>query len=171
MLNEPAALEIQPRQPIGALRIPAGDANEVVGHAERLRVRRDAMGDDDGDRSENELTQHHVVDDPVAVGEVAPDQHVGELLRPERLESPVVDRDSGQRAGDRAEQLSLHVGETVLACDRRRDPARDELHLADIVAIRTNTEIRIHATGLCLAPAGRLRALGAVPSAGGIVGP
>ena len=139
MLDEAAALEIHPRQPVGALRIPARDAHEVVLHAERLGVRRDAVRHDDRDRPQHELAEHHVMDDPLPVAEVAPGQDVGELVRPERLERPIVDRDPGERARDRLEQLRLHVGEAGLGCDSRRDAPRDERHFFDVVVIDTRS--------------------------------
>ena len=92
VFDEAVALEIHPRQPVRALRVPARDAHEVVLHAERVGVLRDAVRDDDRDRSQHELAEHHVMDDPLAVAEVARRQHVGELVGPERLERPVVDR-------------------------------------------------------------------------------
>ena len=147
MVDETVALEIHPRQPVGTLRIPARDAHEVVRHAERLRVRRDAVRDDDRYRPQHELAEHHVMDDPPAVAEVAPGQDVREFLRPERLERPIVDRDSRERARDRFEQVRLHVGETALRRDRRRDAPRDECHFFD----------RIHPMSLSLSTARRPR--------------
>ena len=92
VLDEAVALQVHPRQPVRALRVAAGDPHEVVLHAERLGVLRDAVRDHDRDRSQHELAEHHVMDDPLAVVEVAPGQHVGELVGPERLERAVVDR-------------------------------------------------------------------------------
>ena len=132
MLDETVPLEIHPRQPVRTLRVPARDAHEVVLHAERLGVLRHPVRDDDRDRPQHELAEHHVMHDPLPVAEIAPGQHVRELLRPERLERPVVDRDSGERARDRLEQLRLHVGETVLRRDRRRDSSGDERHFLDV---------------------------------------
>ena len=72
VLDEAVALEIHPRQPVGTLRVPARDAHEVVLHAERLGVLRDAVRDDDRYRPQHELAEHHVMHDPLAVAEVAP---------------------------------------------------------------------------------------------------
>ena len=83
VLDEAVALEIHPRQPVRTLRVPARDAHEVVLHAERLGVLRDAVRDHDRDRSQHELAEHHVMHDPLPVAEVAPGEHIGEL-RPAR---------------------------------------------------------------------------------------
>ncbi len=70
MFDEAIALEIHPRQPVRTLGIPARDAHEVVLHAERLGVCRDAVRDDDGYRAQHELAEHHVMHDPTAIGEI-----------------------------------------------------------------------------------------------------
>ena len=143
VLDEAVALEIHPRQPVRALRVPARDAHEVVLHAERLGVLRDPVRDDGRDRPQHELAEHHVMDDPLAVGQVAPGQHVGELVGPERLERPVVDRDAGERARDRLEQVGLHVGEAGLRRHGRRDPPCDERHFLDVVVVDTGSVSRV----------------------------
>ena len=165
MLDEAAALEVHPRQPVRALRVAARDAHEVVLHAERLGVLRDAVRDHGRDRPQHELAEHHVVHDPLAVVEVAPGQDVGELLGPERLERPVVDRDSGERARDRLEQVGLHVGEARLGRDRRRDPSGDERHLLDVVVVETWSRIGVHVVSIPLAPGAPLADRGCVSGA------
>ena len=91
MFDEAAALQVHPREAVRALRVATGDAHEVVLDAERLGVLRDAVRDDDRDRPQHELAEHHVVHDALAVGDVAAGEHVGELVGPERLERAVVD--------------------------------------------------------------------------------
>ena len=143
MFDEAVALEIHPREPVRTLRVPARDAHEVVLHAEHLGVRRDAVRDDDRYRPQDELAEHHVMHDPLAVAEVAPGEDVREFLRPERLERPVVDRDARERARDRLEQVRLHVGETALRRDSRRDSPRDERHFLDVVVIDAESGIGV----------------------------
>ena len=79
------------------------------------------------------------MDDPLPVGEVAPGQHLCELVGPERLERPVVDDDAGERARDRLEQIRLHVGEAGLRRDRGRDPTGDEVHFLYVVVLDTGS--------------------------------
>ena len=86
MLDEAVALQILPRQPVRALGVPTRDPNEVVLHAECFGILRDAVRHHGRDRSQHELAEHHVMDDPLPIGEVAPGQNVGELVGPERLE-------------------------------------------------------------------------------------
>ena len=142
MLDEAVALQIHPRQPV-PLGVPARDAHEVVLHAERLGILRDAVRHHDRDRSQHELAEHHVMDDPLPVAEVASGQNVGELVGPERLERPIVNRDAGERARDRLEQLRLHVGEAGLRRHRGRDPAGDEVHFVCVVFLNAGTANRV----------------------------
>ena len=135
MFDETAALQIHPRQPVRALGVPACHPDEVVLHAQRLGVLRDAMRDHGRDRSEHELAQDHVVHDPSPEAEVATGEDGGELVGSEWFERPVVDRDPGERARDRAEQLDLYIGEAGLGRDRRRDAAGDERHFLPVVGV------------------------------------
>ena len=143
MLDEAVALQILPRQPVRALGVPASDANEVVLHAERFGVLRDPVRHHGRDRSQHHLSEHHVMDDPLAIGEVAPGQNVGELVGPERLERPVVHGEAGERGRDRLEQIRLHVGEAGLRRHRGRDPPGDEVHLLDVVVVDRGSANRI----------------------------
>ncbi len=143
VLDEAVALQILPRQPVRALGVAARHANEVVLHAERLGILRDPVRDHDRDRSQHQLAEHHVMDDPLPVGEVAPGEHVGELVGPERLERSVVDRDAGERARDRLEQIGLHVGQAGLRRDRGRDPTGDEVHFPDVLVVETGSVCRV----------------------------
>ncbi len=143
VLDEAAALQVLPRQPVRALRVPARHAHEVVLHPEGLGVHRDAMGHDGRDRSQHQLAEHHVVDDPLPVVEVAFGQDFGQLLAAQRFERAVVDRDAGERGRDGLEEISLHVGEPGLRRHRRRDPAGDETHLVDIVDLDTGSGNRV----------------------------
>ena len=63
--------------------------------------------------------------------------------RPERLERPVVDRDPGERSGDRLEQVRLHVGEAALGRHRGRDAPGDERHLVGVV-VGARAHIQVH---------------------------
>ena len=121
MFDETIALEVHPREPVGALRVPARDPHEVVLHAECLGVHRDAVRDDDRDRPQHELAEHHVMHDPAAERGVAPGQPVGELRGAEGLQRPVGDVDAGERTRDRFEQVCLHVVQTVFRRDHGRD--------------------------------------------------
>jgi len=150
MIDEAVALKIHPCQPVGTLRIPARNAHEVVCHAERIGVRRRTVCDDDRYRPQHELTEHHVMDDAPAVAEITFAQASGEFLRSERIERPIVNRDPGQCARDRFEQIRLHVGEAVLWRHRRRDPTRDQRHFFDVEVIDTRKGIEVHATILSL---------------------
>src|SRR5690242_13015527 len=98
MVDKPVALEIHPGQTESALRIPARDTYEVIADAEHFRVPRDTVRHDDWYRPQHELTEDHVMDNPPSVDKVTPGQDVREFLRPERLERPIVDRDTRKRA-------------------------------------------------------------------------
>ena len=132
MLDETVPLQVLPRQPIRALGVPTRDPDEVVLHAECFGILRDPVRHDGRDRSQYELPEHHVVNDPLPIAEVVPGQDICEFLRPERFECPVVHGDPGERARNRLEQIRLHVGEAVLRRNRCRDPTGDEVHFLDV---------------------------------------
>ena len=165
VVDEAVALQVHPRQPVRALRVAPCDAYEVVVDAKRLRVLRDPVRHDRWQRSQHELAQHHVMDDPLPVKQVAPRQAVGELGGPQRFERPVVDLEPGQRDSDGFEQLRLHVGEAGLGCDRRRDAPCDEQHFVGVVIARVCVRLN-HSMSLPPSPASYRLPAGSTGSAG-----
>ena len=87
------------------------------------------MSDVEGDRSEHELGEHHVVHDALPVTVVVLAQDVGQRVGVQRLELQVVDDLAGERVGDRGEQVRLDLGEALVGRDRGGDAARDQLDL------------------------------------------
>ena len=132
MVDEAAAAQVDPGEAERALCVAAGDAHEVVVDAERIGVRTDAQRHRFGQRAQHELAEDHVVDDALAVRQVAPFELPGQLGRPEIVEGPVVEVDAGQRRGDGLEHRHLHVGETVVGPHRGGDRAP---HRHDLIEI------------------------------------
>ena len=125
-------------------------AHEVVLHAQCLCVLGHTVRDDDRDRPQHQLAEHHVVHDALAVGEVG-----GRARRRGRrapaVECEVVDLVAGERGGDRLQELGLHLGEAGLGGDRGGDATSDEGDLLDVVLADVVVGPTVHALSLCRA--------------------
>ena len=127
VLGEPAALQVEPRQTERALCVPTCDPHEPIVHLQRRRIGLDPPGDLRGNRTQHQLAEHHVLDDPVTDRRRSSSECLGEGGRTDRLELREVDMDPGQGRANRLQQALLEFGEPVVRCDCRGDPAGDQL--------------------------------------------
>ena len=124
LLEVPAALEVDEREPERPVGDAPDDVDHVVADAEPGGVLLDPGRDLGRDRHEQHLGEQHHLDHPRAERRIAVAQADRELVGADGLDLGDVDREAGHRLDVRVEHRELHRGQAA----RRRGCAHDAGH-------------------------------------------